>query len=55
MLRKPYHLVVRSEIKQAGTVHSSQDMEAIEVSIDRGLDKDVAHMHNGILLGRHIE
>ena len=55
MLRKPYHPVVRSEIKQAGTVHSSQDMEAIEVSIDRGLDKDVAHMHNGILLGRHIE
>lgn len=33
------------------TGHASQDMEATQVSIDRGLDKeDVVHVHSGVLL-----
>ena len=32
------------------TSHNSQDVEATQVSIDRGMDKDVVHIHNGILL-----
>ena len=34
----------------SGTIHSSQDMEATYMSIDRGMDKeDVVHTDNGIL------
>ena len=33
------------------TVYNSQDMEASQMSIDRGVDKeDVVHIYNGILL-----
>ena len=32
------------------TVYNSQDKEATLMSIDRGMDKDVAHIYNGILL-----
>ena len=33
------------------TIHNSQDMEATEMSHDRGTDKeDVVHIYNGILL-----
>ena len=31
----------------SSTVYNSQDMEAM--SIDRGMDKDVVHIYNGIL------
>ena len=30
-------------------LYNSQDMKATEMSIDRGLDKDVVYIHNGIL------
>ena len=34
-----------------GTIHKSQDMEATQMSIDRGMDnEDVVHIYNGILL-----
>ena len=36
------------------TVYDSQDMEATQMSINRGMDKDVAHIYNGILL-RHLK
>ena len=37
-------------------IYNSQDMEATYVSIKRRLDKeDVAHMHDGILLGHKEE
>ena len=33
------------------TIYNSQDMEATQMSINRGVDKeDVVHMYNGILL-----
>ena len=33
------------------TIYNSQDMEATQMSINRGMDKeDVVHIHNGILL-----
>ena len=32
------------------TVYNSQDMETTSMSIDRGMDKDVVHIDNGILL-----
>ena len=33
------------------TIYNSQDMEATQMSIDRGMAKeDVAHIYNGILL-----
>ena len=33
------------------TIYNSQDMEATEMSINRGMDKeDVLHIYNGILL-----
>ena len=33
------------------TIHNSQDMETIQMSIDRGLDlEEVVYIHNGILL-----
>ena len=36
----------------SSTIHNTQDMEAAWISINRWLDKeDVAHIHNGILLG----
>ena len=31
--------------------HNSQDMEATSMSIDRGMDKDVVHIYNGIHSG----
>ena len=35
----------------SGTIHSSQDMEATYMSIDRGMDKeDAVHKYSGILL-----
>ena len=33
----------------SNTVYNSLDMEATQVSIDRGMDEDVVHTHNGIL------
>ena len=38
-----------------GTVYNSQDMETIEVSMDRWMDKGVFHVHNGMLLSRKKE
>ena len=32
------------------TIYSSQDMEATSTSINKGMDKDVAHTCRGILL-----
>ena len=33
------------------TIYNSQDMEATQMSINRGMDKeDVVHIHNAILL-----
>ena len=34
----------------ATRVYNSQDMGATSMSINRGLDKDVAHIYNGIVL-----
>ena len=31
-------------------VYNSHDMETTDISIDRGMDKDVIHRHSGILL-----
>ena len=34
------------------TIHNSQDVEATQMSIDRGMDKeDLVHIHNGTVLG----
>ena len=33
------------------TLYNSQDLEATQMSIDRGMDKGVVHIFNGILLG----
>ena len=38
------------------TIYNSQVMEATEVSINRGMDKeDVVHIYNGILLSHKKE
>ena len=38
------------------TIHNSQDMETIQMSIDRWLDwEDVVYIHNGILLSHEKE
>ena len=38
------------------TIYNSQDMEATQISIDRGMDKeDVVHIYNGILLSHQKE
>ena len=38
------------------TLYNSQDMEATQVSINRGVDKeDVIHIHNGPLLSQKIK
>ena len=37
------------------TVHNSQVMKATWTSIDRGMDKDVAHIYNGILLSHQMK
>ena len=40
----------------SSTIHSSQDMEATYMSIDRWMDKeDVVHIYNGILLSHKKE
>ena len=37
-------------------IYSSQDMEATQMSTDRGMDKeDVVHTYNGILLSHRKE
>ena len=30
----------------SNTIHNSQDMEAIYMSVDRGIDKDVVRVYN---------
>ena len=35
------------------TIYNSQDTEVIYMSMDRGIDEDVAHTYNGILLSRN--
>ena len=43
-------------IVHSSTIYNSQVMEATQVSIDRGADKeDVAHIYNGILLSHKKE
>ena len=38
------------------TIHSSQDMEVTQMSINRGMTKeDVVHTHNGLLLSHKKE
>ena len=38
------------------TIYNSQDMEATQMSINRGMDKeDVGHIYNGILLSHKKE
>ena len=40
-----------SEKESRGMIYNSQDMEATQMSISRGMDKeDVVHIHSGILL-----
>ena len=40
----------------SSTTHSSQDMEATKMSIDRGMDKeDVVYIHHGVLLSHKKE
>ena len=36
-------------------IYNSQGTETARVSIDRWMDKDVIHIHSGILFGREIE
>ena len=36
-------------------IYNSQDMEATKVSTDRWMDKDIALIHNGILLSHKKE
>ena len=38
-----------------GTIYNNQDMEATEMSIERGVDKDMIHIPNGILLSHKKE
>ena len=37
------------------TIYNSQDMEATQMSIDRGMHKDVVHRYNGIVLSHEKE
>ena len=38
------------------TIYNIQDMEAVKMSINRGMDKeDVVHIYNGILLSHKKE
>ena len=37
------------------TIYKSQDTETSEMSIDRGVDKDVVYTYNGILLSHKKE
>jgi len=37
------------------TIYNSQDMEANYMSINRGVDKDVIHIQNGVLLSHKKE
>ena len=38
------------------TIYSSQDLEAMQMPINRGMDKeDVVYIHNGILLSHKKE
>ena len=37
------------------TVYDSQDMEATQMIINRGMNKDVVHISNGILLDHKKE
>ena len=40
----------------SSTIHSSQDMETIQISTNRGMDKeDVVPIYNGVLLSHQIE
>ena len=39
----------------SSTMHNSQDMETTEMPIDRWMDKDAIHTHNGILLSHKKE
>ena len=40
----------------SNTIHNSQDIEVIQVSINRGMDKeDVVYTYNGILLSHKKE
>ena len=32
------------------TVYNSQEMEATQMSINKGMDKDEVHIYNGVLL-----
>ena len=32
------------------TIYNSQDMEATEMSINKGMDEEVQHIYNGILV-----
>ena len=34
------------------TVYDSQDVEATSISLNRGMDKNVGHVYNGLLLSR---
>ena len=37
------------------TIHNSKGMEATQISINGGLDEDVVHTYNGILLSHKKE
>ena len=37
------------------TIYNSQDTEATQMSINRGMDKDVEHRHNGLSLSHKKE
>ena len=39
----------------SGTIYNNEAMEATEMPIDRWVDKDVVHTHNGVLLGHKKE
>ena len=49
--RKLYLRKMHAPNVNCSTINNSQDMEAICLLVDRGMDKeDVAHIYNGILL-----
>ena len=37
------------------TIHNSQDMEAMKMTLNRGMDKDEVHIYNGLLLSHKKE
>ena len=39
----------------SSTIYKSQDMETTSVSIDKWMDEDMVHIHNGILLSHKKE